>query len=57
MHYVIDISKVIEIFCEADDFCKLHDEYLQKKALSEGLKSTNNVGRKAQLSSSEIEIV
>lgn len=54
MHYVIDISKVIEIFCEADDFCKLHDEYLQKKALSEGLKSTNNVGRKAQLSSSEI---
>ena len=52
--YVIDISKVIEIFCEVDDFCKLHDEYLRAKVLSEGLKPVNNVGRPSQLSSSEI---
>ncbi len=52
--YVIDISKVIEIFCEVDDFCKLHDDYLRSKALSEGLKLTNNTGPKSQLSSSEV---
>lgn len=51
--YLIDISKVVEIFCSVDDFCKLHDDHIEKKALL-GHQKPINSGRKAQLSNSEI---
>jgi Transposase DDE domain len=52
--YAIDLTKLIEIFCEADDFCQLHQEYLQVHGLPSNLDSCSKAGRKAQLSSSEV---
>ena len=51
--YLIDISKVVEIFCSVDDFCKLQDDHIEKKALL-GHQKPINSGGKAQLSNSEI---
>lgn len=52
--YAIDITKLIEIFCEADDFCQLHQEYLQAHSLPNGTDTAPKAGRKPQLSSSEV---
>ena len=52
--YAIDLTKLVEIFCEADDFCQLHQQYLQSHGLPSNLCSCSKAGRKSQLSSSEV---
>lgn len=50
--YPIDLTKIVEIFCKADDFCKLHDQYVQSPCLAAGPQSP--AGPKPALSSSEV---
>ena len=49
--YVIDVSKLIEIFCSVDDFCKIQDQWVSSRIL--GISSSRS-GRKASLSKSEV---
>lgn len=49
--YCIDVSKLIEIFCEVDDFCQAHQAWLRQRGLPGGASAA---GRKASLSTSEV---
>lgn len=50
--YAIDLTKIVEIFCETDDFCQLHDQYVQSHFLAASHQSKS--GPKPNLSSSEV---
>lgn len=50
--YAIDLTKIVEIFCETDDFCKMHDQYVQSHCLPAA--NHSKAGPKPSLSSSEV---
>lgn len=50
--YAIDLTKIVEIFCETDDFCQLHDQYVQSHFLAANHQSKS--GPKPNLSNSEV---
>lgn len=52
--YLIHDSKIVEIFCEIDDFCKAFESYAASNVIA-GYKSlSNQPGPKRQLSGSEV---
>ncbi len=53
--FIIDTTKIIEVFCFIDDFCKEVEEFYQTHPLPEGLKKKKSAaGRKSSLSESEV---
>jgi hypothetical protein len=50
---LIDDTKIVEIFCQVDDFCICFKQWMHQKSLSAG-KVPTKVGRPARLSESEI---
>nr|WP_148561592.1 IS982 family transposase [Pontibacter korlensis] len=54
MCFIIDTTKVVEVFCEIDDFCLQVKEYLTTHPLPEGLAPRHPAGRKPSLSESEV---
>jgi len=54
MYFVIDTSKVVEVFCFIDDFCKEVSAYLATHPLPKGLFLRPCAGRKPSLSESEV---
>lgn len=54
MYFIIDTAKVVEVFCEIDDFCLEVKEYFSSHPLPEGLGPRHPAGRKPSLSESEV---
>ena len=54
MHFIIDTAKVVEVFCEIDDFCLQVQEYFTSHPLPAGLEPRHPAGRKPSLSESEV---
>ena len=53
--FIIDTTKIIEVFCFIDDFCKEVESFYQTNPLPEGLeKRKSAAGRKPSLSESEV---
>jgi hypothetical protein len=52
--FVIDTTKIIEVFCFIDDFCKEVAVYYATHPLPAGLTPRHPAGRKASLSESEV---
>lgn len=54
MYFIIDTSKVVEVFCAIDDFCLQVKEYFACHPLPAGLEARHPAGRKPSLSESEV---
>ncbi len=54
MYFIIDTTKLVEVFCFIDDFCQEVEHYFATHPLPAGLQPRRVVGRKATLSVSEV---
>ena len=54
MYFIIDTTKVVEVFCAIDDFCLQVKGYFTTHPLPEGLAPRHPAGRKPSLSESEV---
>lgn len=52
--FIINTTKIIEVFCFIDDFCKEIDSFYCRHPLPEGMIKRNNRGRRSSLSESEV---
>ncbi len=54
MHFIIDTTKVVEVFCFIDDFCQEVKAYFASHPLPKGLAPKHLAGRRPSLSESEV---
>jgi len=57
MYFIIDIAKVVEVFCFIDDFCQEVAHYFSSHTLPKGLYAKHPAGRKPFFSESVLTIM